>query len=283
MHASPELELVRPPVRGDSPFPGCVLLIAPHMDDETLGCGALMASYEWANSLHVAFATDGARSPVSRARRAEPVRELPAIRRGEAFEALRTLGVAEANVHFFDLPDGELRGAHALFRDRLLALTGRLRPTTVLVPFRYDRHPDHLAVNRVTFDEARSGRLRDATVVEYFVYAKWRLLPSGDVRSYLRRDGVLRVEPHGAAATKRRALECYRSQTTLFYGWQKRPILTRALLDAVCADPEIFVIGDGSGPPDRVFVGARAWIPVAHRLEPVLKRGKDRVLEWLEA
>ena len=154
MHASPELELVRPPARGDSPFPGCVLLIAPHMDDETLGCGALMASYEWANSLHVAFATDGARSPVSRARRAEPVRELPAIRRGEAFEALRILGVAEANVHFFDLPDGELRGAHALFRDRLLALTGRLRPTTVLVPFRYDRHPDHLAVNRVTFDEA---------------------------------------------------------------------------------------------------------------------------------
>jgi LmbE family N-acetylglucosaminyl deacetylase len=264
------------------PFPGGVLLVAPHMDDETLGCGALLAGFRWAGSVHIAFATDGARSPQQGSDRDPASVELPMIRRREALEAMAVLDIDEDHVHFLDLPDGELHGHTARLRDKLHELVERLCPAWLLVPFRYDRHPDHLAVNRVAAELVCEHATRRLSVVEYFVYSKWRLLSSGDVRTYLVSDRVVRIGPTEAmSAKKQQALACYRSQTTLFYPWQRRPILTSALRNRVCTEAEIFVVHAPASFERAVFARSRAWIPVAHRIEPVLKRGKDRLVEWL--
>ena len=52
---------------------------------------------------------------------------------------------------------------------------------------------------------------------EYFVYSRWRLLGTGDVRDYLPSESLHRLQPGTASDIKRRALECHRSQTTCFY------------------------------------------------------------------
>ena len=278
--------LAPPEIGGDIrdngvPFPGGVLLVAPHMDDETLGCGALLTSFDWDGEMHVAFATDGARSPLETPRCSAST-ELPGIRRREAYAAMAVLGIEDGNVHFLDMPDGGLRWQMGRLGTRLRELVDRTRPAFLLVPFRYDRHPDHLAINHVAVNIVREDRARALRLVEYFVYAKWRLLPSGDVRQCLHRERIVQIEPDAAAMRKRMALACYRSQTTLFYPWQKRPILTNALVNRVCAEPETFVVHGPASFDRKVFARSRRWIPVAHRIEPVLKRGKDRVVEWLQ-
>jgi LmbE family N-acetylglucosaminyl deacetylase len=86
------------------------------------------------------------------------------VRKNESVTALGLLGVPRENLRFLDLPEADLR-SHTQELARLLREhLSVLRPDHVLVPFRYDRHPDHLAVNRVATAECSQrspcGRLR---------------------------------------------------------------------------------------------------------------------------
>jgi LmbE family N-acetylglucosaminyl deacetylase len=135
-------------VAADSPFTGDILVCAPHMDDDALGCGMLIAMHASKGRVHALFVSDGALSPEPAPGRPDDSRGLPAIRELEARAGLEILGVPQANITFLGLPDGAL--AHheesiaAAVTDQARAVGAR----AVLVPFRYDRHPDHLALNR---------------------------------------------------------------------------------------------------------------------------------------
>lgn len=270
------------PIVGPETFAGRVLILAPHMDDESLGCGLLLGSRPDKESLHVAFVTDGSRAP-ERAGGSSPDirRALATARKKEACEALEVLGVPASNIAFLGLQDGSLNRTGPRLEKVLISHIRALAPVYVFVPFRYDRHPDHVAVNRVVCAAVQGGEI-EVGVVEYFVYSRWRLLPRGDVRKYLPQGQTRQLVPvkAGALALKRKALECYRSQTTLFYDWQTRPLLTRELVDRVCAEPELFLIYDSSRHGRHGLADARHWIPIAHRAEPVIKRWKDRLSGW---
>jgi LmbE family N-acetylglucosaminyl deacetylase len=257
-------------------FDGRLLVIAPHMDDESLGCGVLLATHPRKDQAHVLIVTDGSLSPVAPRPDAGAARRLVAQREQEARDALAVLGVPGANIMLIGLPDGSLPAMGARLRAALTGHIQRIAPHSVFVPFRYDRHPDHLAVNRAVCDARRAGDI-EANVFEYFVYSQWRLLRTGDVRDYLPSESLHRLQPGTANDTKRRALECHRSQTTCFYPGQLRPVLSPELLDRVCAEPEAFLVYDAALEGRRGLARGRAWVPVAHVIEPVLKRWKDRL------
>jgi LmbE family N-acetylglucosaminyl deacetylase len=250
------------------------------MDDEVLACGGMLAQLPHKRSWHVAYASDGMASP-------EPIiawrdhisPDLGAVRRDEARHAMTSLGIPEMNLHFFDLPDGRLQKHRATLYRMLDHLIAALQPDHVLVPFRYDRHPDHVALNHVLIDLVDAGS--DGKVLtEYFVYYRWRLLPEGDVRCYVRPELLSAVDITASSAAKRAALDAFKSQTTRFYAWQARPNLTPALLDHVSAAPEVFLRYDPALPGPVIFSRAVPWIRIAHRLEPFLKKRKDRLLAW---
>jgi LmbE family N-acetylglucosaminyl deacetylase len=264
-------------------FAGRVLLTAPHQDDCVLAFGATLARLGGGAHIHVAYATDGADSP-------EPLlpwfderpRNLRELREEEAREAMQQLGVPPENVHFLDFPDRRLGRHLPALRRALRELAERVGPDHVVAPFRYDRHPDHLALHRAVVDLFGDPEENQVEVTEYFVYHHSRLLPRRDLRAYVR-PGLLRaVIPGSAAASKRRALDCFRSQTTRMYPWQTRPNLSAQLLDEVSVTPEIFLRYDPSLAGTRVLVGPRLWIRVAHRIEPVLKRRKDQLVALLK-
>lgn len=264
----------------EDPLTGTLLIAAPHMDDEALACGGLIASRPDPRRVHVVYATDGMRSPAPVVRwRDEVSDDLGQIRRREAVAAMRLLGVPEENLHFLNLPEAELAKHHSALREGLRALVLELEPDCIAVPFRYDRHPDHLAVNRAVTAMVHDGTV-GATLLEYFVYYRSRLLPRRDVRRYLRPDHVLHLDIASVAARKRAALDCFKTQTTKFYAWQTRPILQPSLLDEECAAPEQFLRYDGALPGTRVFTGWVPWIRIAHRLEPVLVRWKYFAKSW---
>lgn len=253
---------------------GTILVAAPHMDDEVLACGGLIAQLDDPSRVHVVYATDGTKSPAP----IIPGRDRIAADHGkrrcdESVAAMGVLGVPAANLHFLGLPEAELPRHEPELARRLVHWIRDLAPAVVLCPFRYDRHPDHLAVNRVVTEAKRAGQAH-AELLEYFVYHRSRLLPRGDVRAYLRPECLVKVDIARVAERKRAALACFSTQTTRYYEWQMRPILQPALLDEECARPEQFLRFDPALPGARVFTSSAMWIQVANRIEPSLVRWK---------
>lgn len=149
-------------------------------------------------------------------------------------------------------------------------------PEQIFIPFRYDRHSDHLAVNHVIVSEFQQNDIQPQ-LIEYFVYYRWRLMPKRDIRIYIRPQYLFKLEIKDVAGKKRRALDCFTSQTTIYYPWQTRPILTSVLLDQECQNPEFFLISTDSSAGAAIFSKAVLWIRLVHRLEPFLQRWKYRI------
>ncbi|RYH01347.1 PIG-L family deacetylase [Salipiger sp. IMCC34102] len=125
-----------------------LLVLAPHPDDESLGCGLLLAE-RWQRGLpsHVACLTDGAAShPASQE---WPGPRLSKLRREELSKAVGCLGGDPArDITWFGYPDAALHRLRApkedLARD-LGALIDRLNASTVVTASSDDPHCDHVA------------------------------------------------------------------------------------------------------------------------------------------
>lgn len=258
-------------------FRGELVFAAPHMDDEVLACGGTIASLPDKERIHVVYATNGSKSPVPAFEWiGSSSADLPSIRRAEAQSALDVLGIPEQNRQFLDFPDGELQHNVSNVQHALAGLLERVRPSHVFIPFRFDRHPDHVALHAAAMRASSSIR-QPIQVVEYFVYYRWRLLPGGDIRKIIQPEHLVRIDISGQSQRKQRALECYVSQATCFFSWQDRPILPAARVVEVSRSPELFLLHDADYPGTAVFSRLRRWIPVAHRLEPRLKQWKDEL------
>lgn len=153
--------------------PGLCLVLAPHADDESFGCGGTIAARRAAGAqVVIVVATDGALSD----RLARDGAEVVAVRQEEARAAGRALGVDAKDVRFLGLPDGSLQQHHSELVGRLADLVADLDPAEILVCSRFDPHPDHLALHRASLEV--SSR---AVVLEYLVWA-WPTWPAGALR-----------------------------------------------------------------------------------------------------
>jgi LmbE family N-acetylglucosaminyl deacetylase len=154
------------------------LILAPHPDDETLGCGAtIMRKVEAGRAVRVVIVTDGRfshRSP------AISPNALAAIRREEAVRACGVMGVPERDVIFLEYHDGALKENAREARRRLLRIVREFDPGEVYSPSGIDRHPDHRTLQRIVAGLAHFGGIR-CPVLEYPVwfYAAKSWLPYG--------------------------------------------------------------------------------------------------------
>jgi LmbE family N-acetylglucosaminyl deacetylase len=137
----------------------CLLVVAPHPDDESLAAGGLIQRAIGAGArVHIVFVTDGDNNPwpqrllETRVRIGARERERwGARRRGEADRALHELGAERAAVHRLGWPDGgvtwklvdETVAAIAQWR----TLLHEIAPTLMVLPDLADGHPDHSALH----------------------------------------------------------------------------------------------------------------------------------------
>jgi LmbE family N-acetylglucosaminyl deacetylase len=270
-------------VNPDHLFSGVVLVIAPHMDDEVLACGGTLASLSRKDLVFPVYATNGTRSPVQlRIRGDQQNLDLEDIRMEEARRAMSVLGIPDQNLHFLAFPDGELKQYMAGLRQSIGELIISLQPDQILVPFRYDRHPDHLALYQATIQAIRQSGVQ-VEVYEYFVYNRYRMLPGGDIRKFISPELLLSVDIREWSVVKKNALGCYASQTTRYYNWQERPILPSERVEQVSQQPEIFLRYDPEWEGASIFGKRKSWIRLTHFIEPQLKRWKELGLTWLHA
>ncbi|MEZ0307890.1 MAG: PIG-L deacetylase family protein, partial [Ramlibacter sp.] len=108
-----------------------VLVLAPHPDDETLGCGGTLARLAPTCDVHLVLVTNGDGGGGLPAGTSER-------RKAEMDAAAQTLGIANPIVHM-DEPDGRFVDSPA-FRASLAAIIERLSPNWVLLPWLEDTH-----------------------------------------------------------------------------------------------------------------------------------------------
>lgn len=120
-----------------------VLVLAPHPDDESLGCGGTIALHaNLGDRVTVVFLTSGELGvPAMDSLRAAKLRE------AEALEATAVLGVAD--VQFLHGPDGTLRQESAAMSAAIAALIDQMVPDRVLTPHPDDAHDDHAAATEI--------------------------------------------------------------------------------------------------------------------------------------
>jgi LmbE family N-acetylglucosaminyl deacetylase len=189
-----------------------IVVFAPHPDDETLGCGGLLALMARNGpSPHVVFLTDGAASHPLHS--AVSPGELGALRRTEAREATALLGIESNRVRFLDARDGMLGKMEPEERDRLIrqivTILRDLQPDAILLPCRSDGSSEHnaafLHICRALEESGRHPR-----VFEYPVWSLWNstLL----IKPILTCRRVWRVDLDSVHALKDQAAASYRSQ-----------------------------------------------------------------------
>jgi LmbE family N-acetylglucosaminyl deacetylase len=188
---------------------GTCLILAPHPDDESLGCGGLIARCVGAGRTPlVAVLTDGAGShPHSRE---YPPERLRAVRAREARDAVSYLGLAADRIVLLGEPDSGAPhhgpGFDAVVARLVGLIGGEAGCTSILAPWRHDPHCDHEAASLAAAAAADLAGIRH---VAYPVWG-WTLAAetplTGPVGCGWRLD-IAEVLP-----AKRRAIEAHRSQ-----------------------------------------------------------------------
>ena len=198
------------------------IVYAPHPDDETLGCGGLIArKRDEGTSVRVVVASTGAASHVTGSDL-----DLAKVRACELQEACRILGVDPHEIEQLGLPDGELARYEDDLVDRIAEEIDRCRPDDVLVTSPRDWHPDHQALGRAV--RRAVARTRWAPrLLEYpiwwWVDGPWRRRESrgrwsfgasyaADTVTAFSGPSVHLVETAPYLATKQRAIAAHRSQ-----------------------------------------------------------------------
>lgn len=209
-----------------------LVVVAPHPDDEVLGCGGFMALAHQAG-LHVLVisVTDGeAAYPTETA---WPPERLARVRQAELITALAALGIAEGNIARLDAGDGEIGGHASEVAMRLAQIF--VSSDLVLVTYSRDGHPDHEACADAAADAAsRCG----ARLVQYPVWA-WHW-DDPENSSFL--DAAVRLPlPEATHQAKSKAIEAFESQTGRISPAPSAPILPPWALARFQRPFEVFI------------------------------------------
>ena len=191
-----------------------VLVVAPHPDDESLGCGGLIAMLApTGTAFCFVFVTDGGASHLGS--RTWPRERLTARRRDEAIEALRCLNIGDADITFLALPDAAMPAPGSPKWDKSVAQVAEIitefNPALALLPWRRDPHCDHRASWRLTRDSLRLANAHPL-ILEYPIW----LDEFGEEGDRPRNDEVRQVMFDVAAVleAKRAAITAHLTQTT---------------------------------------------------------------------
>jgi LmbE family N-acetylglucosaminyl deacetylase len=193
-----------------------VLIVAPHPDDECLGCGGAIALLcEQGCDLHILVMSDGTMSHPNSTQYPAPARRY--IREQETRSAMALLGVKPERITFAGLPDSAIpmltapgfSAAVSTCQDYLKTIA----PQTIFLPWRQDPHADHRAtwqiVQAVLAQFNRDSRY--PRIIEYPIW-DWDIEQRGTEHPASLQ--AWRLDIQTVKALKQKAIATYRSQVT---------------------------------------------------------------------
>jgi LmbE family N-acetylglucosaminyl deacetylase len=122
------------------PQPIRIIILSPHMDDDILGCGGLIAQIAEQHSydLTIVYLTDGRRGTVD----LRPISDLIDLRRTEAKQSVALLGAEKAELIFLNKEDMALSCDQETV-NQVASVIERKKPGWIFVASPLDNHPDH--------------------------------------------------------------------------------------------------------------------------------------------
>lgn len=146
---------------------GKCLIVAPHPDDEVLGCAGLVQRLLSAGrQVDVVILSGGGRSHAGCCDIDEA--ELVENRRQLSRRAAGIIGLPAERLHFLDYPDGGIAFDNAE-TDKFKQLIAVLKPDSVFVPHRGEGWSDHLAAGEII----RWLTEEEKAAVRVFEYCVW--------------------------------------------------------------------------------------------------------------
>ncbi len=218
---------------------GSCVVFAPHPDDETLGCGGLIARKRNEGlPVHVVFITDGSASHPGHPRLSPA--EVVVIRHHEALEALAILGVESPAIHFLNETDGALNHLtperQAGLVSQLAALLTGIKPAEIFLPCCPDGSSEHDAAFGFVSAALRRAQVQPA-IWQYPVWSWWNPLL---LFERIIRNRCCCVQPaEDYQAIKTQALSRYRSQVEPALPWSE-PVLLPELVRVCNSGQEFF-------------------------------------------
>ena len=188
---------------------GSCLILAPHPDDESLGCGGLIASCVAAGRPPlVVVLTDGVGShPNSRAFSAD---RLKAVRAEEVRVAVGLLGLSPDRVIMLDEPDTaaprEGPGLAAVVARLVRLIHQETSCTTILAPWLHDPHCDHEAASLAATAAAGIAAIRQVA------YPVWGWTLNAEAPIAAAPTAGWRLDIASFLPAKRQAIQAHRTQ-----------------------------------------------------------------------
>lgn len=145
------------------------LVLIPHPDDESIGCGGLIAKLaQQGTPVHLILVSDGAGGgglPPGSGK----------VRQQEFAEALRCLGQS-LTWECWQLPDGSLSQHVEQLHQQIQRALHCYKPDTLIAPWSRDLHPDHAVLGQAAF-----ACQQKVTGVSLLFYEVWTPLPATHV------------------------------------------------------------------------------------------------------
>ena len=188
-----------------------VAVVAPHPDDETLGCGgAIAALSQQGVTVKVLVVSNGTQSHPNSQK--FPAVALQTLQEQETLAAMKLLGLRSQDVAFVRLPDGAVPGeGHPNFEtatEHCCEVLSAWSPQVVFSQWRADPHPDHRATSQLI--RAVTSEVSITKLLEYPVW-DWDESQRGDCPTATHHSW--RLDISSTVALKRQAIGAYRSQT----------------------------------------------------------------------
>ncbi len=214
---------------------GGLVVLAPHPDDESLGCGGLLcAAAEHGRRTAVIAVTDGRKShPSSPSIDAEALAKLRAAELHAAVTTLHpSIALHALGFHDCDVPAAPPASDAAV--DTILSVVDALHATALITTWRGDPHKDHVATDALARQVAtrRPG-------LKLWSYPVWgRFSETGAPMPEM----ILRFDTGAARTTKTAAIACHRSQMTRLIaddpeGFMMSPAMQMHFID----HPEVYL------------------------------------------
>lgn len=147
-------------------MPNSVLIVAPHPDDEVLGCsGLIQRLLNEGKQVDVAILSGGGKSHAGCCEIDEST--LIESRRNLSRKAAKILGLPLENLHFLDYPDGSI-AFDCSETDQLRKLIDTLQPEAIFIPHKGEGWSDHLEAGRIV--RKLVGEMSDVPLYEYCVW-----------------------------------------------------------------------------------------------------------------
>ncbi|MEP2936688.1 MAG: PIG-L deacetylase family protein [Gilvibacter sp.] len=178
-----------------------VLVVAPHADDEVIGCGAAIDHFVRSGAqVTVLIVTQESDKSI-----AKKYDYTAKERIKESQRAKKILGYQE--LIYFDFPELGLRDKNRLqvdFGQQLQDLIFKIRPNAVFIPNEKEMHPDHKVVGSVALSIITEGKMKG-----WFNFLQFVLIY--EVWGPVFMNSFLKVN-YNAKRKKKRSIDCYASQ-----------------------------------------------------------------------